>query len=445
MIARRRRADFIFSALGMTLVVGSLAVLVALFGSLAKDGGRRLFQTHDVKTNGSAPGRMELVGTLTRDEKGDYALRRPPIQIEVLRDASKTSDDIDKAVAAMGKLVGRKVIAKQDLPEPGVLSVQVDPADVVADDSKELSVSRNELHGELAKEGKQYLLNFPPLPLSMAKVTSDSSGLAGKRVAVETGRRIAVPVRVDAIEELVSKSFFSSFPSKQWFRAGIYPALIGSVLVILITMLVALPLGVMAGVYLEEYGRKNWFTALIEINIANLAGVPSIIWGLMGLGLFIYSLSIGRNVYAAGLTLGLLVLPIVIMATREAIRAIPQAIREASYGCGASKWQTTWYHIIPYSMGGILTGAIIGLSRAIGETAPLITVGAVLYMSSVPSLSTDSPYTVLPIQMFDWTSKPDQMFHRNAAAAGIILLVLTLSMNAIAIVLRYRLRKSIKW
>jgi phosphate transport system permease protein len=207
-----------------------------------------------------------------------------------------------------------------------------------------------------------------------------------------------------------------------------------------------------AGVYLEEYGPKNWLTAIIEINIANLAGVPSIIWGLMALGLFVYQLNMGRSIQTAGMTLGLLVLPIVIMATREAIRAIPLSIREAAYACGASRWQTTRYHVIPYSMGGILTGMIIGLSRAIGETAPLITIGALTYIAFLPDFSWSQPlawlesgYTVLPIQMFNWISRPDPKFHENAAAAGVVLLALTLSMNALAIYLRYRLRRSIQW
>jgi phosphate transport system permease protein len=241
---------------------------------------------------------------------------------------------------------------------------------------------------------------------------------------------------VRAVEKLVPQGFFNSMPSRSWARAGIKSALVGSVLVVGVTMLLALPLGIMAGV----------------INIANLAGVPSIIWGLMALGLFVYAFGIGRNILTAGMTLGLLVLPIVIMATRESIRAIPGSIREASYACGASKWQTTRFHIIPYSLGGILTGAIIGLSRAIGETAPLITIGALTYVAFLPEFSWSNPFkwlqsefTVLPIQMFNWTSRPDRRFHENAAAAGMVLLVLTLSMNAVAIVLRYRLRKKISW
>ena len=187
--------------------------------------------------------------------------------------------------------------------------------------------------------------------------------------------------------------------------------------------------------------------------------MPSIIWGLMALGLFVYLFHLGHSVATAGLTLGLLVLPIVIIATREAIRSVPATIREASIALGATKWQTVRNHIIPYSMSGILTGSIIGLSRAIGETAPLITIGALTYIPFLPpppvqfepELSVQpfawltSPFTVMPIQMFNWTSRPDPAFHRNAAAAGVVLVALTLAMNAVAIVLRYRLRKRIKW
>jgi len=253
-------------------------------------------------------------------------------------------------------------------------------------------------------------------------------------------------------------AFFTALgPSSSFETTGILLAWVGSLCVILVTMLVALPLGVAAGMYMEEYGKKNWVTALIEINIANLAGVPSIIWGLMALGLFVHQFHLGASVLSAGLTLGLLVLPIVIIATREAIRAIPQSIREASYACGATRWQTVWFHVIPYSMSGILTGSIIALSRAIGETAPLITIGALSYIAYLP----DSPisrtfpfvnfnwlhsgFTALPIQMFNWVSRPDRRFQQNAAAAGIVLIALTMTMNAVAIYLRFKLRKRISW
>jgi phosphate transport system permease protein len=247
--------------------------------------------------------------------------------------------------------------------------------------------------------------------------------------------------------------FLTSFDSQlSPQRAGVLAALVGSLYLIGLTTLFAVPIGVGAAIYLEEYAQRSPWRGFVQTNIANLAGVPSIIWGLMALGLFVYQLNMGRSIQTAGMTLGLLVLPVVIMATREAIRAIPLSIREAAYACGASRWQTTRYHVIPYSMGGILTGMIIGLSRAIGETAPLITIGALTYIAFLPDFSWSQPlawlesgYTVLPIQMFNWISRPDPKFHENAAAAGVVLLALTLSMNAMAIYLRYRLRRSIQW
>jgi phosphate transport system permease protein len=251
--------------------------------------------------------------------------------------------------------------------------------------------------------------------------------------------------------------FMTSFPSRLAARAGILSAWVGTLLVMVVTALTAVPLGVAAGVYLEEYGRKNWLTSLIEINISNLAGVPSIIYGLMALGLFVYQFHLGHSILSAGLTLACLILPIVIVATREALRAIPGGIREASYALGATKWQTVWHHLLPYSVGGIATGVIIAMSRAIGETAPLITIGALTFIAFLPPppLQAEapflsfgwlmSPFTVLPIQMFNWVSRPTQDFHVNAAATGLVLIALTLSMNALAIVIRYRMRKRINW
>ena len=255
----------------------------------------------------------------------------------------------------------------------------------------------------------------------------------------------------------LSYKFFSSFPSRFPEEAGILSAWVGSFLVLLVTAGAAIPLGVAAGIYLEEYARKNWFTDIIEINIANLAGVPSIVYGLLALGLFVYLLKFGESILTAGLTLALLILPMVIMATREAIRAIPGSIREASYALGATKWQTVRWHIIPYSMGGILTGIIIGLSRAIGETAPIITVGALTFIAFLPASPVTSefpfisfkwlldPFTVMPIQMFNWVSRPQKAFQLNAAAAGIVLMGMTLLMNGVAIYIRYKFRKKIKW
>lgn len=354
--------------------------------------------------------------------------------------------------------------------------------------------------------------------------------------------------------------FVSSFPSRFAGRAGALSALVGSGLVMLITAFTAIPLGVAAGVYLEEYARKNWFTSLIEINIANLAAVPSIIYGLMALGLLVYQFHLGQSILTGGITLAFLILPIVIVATREALRAIPQHMREAAAALGATRWQVVKHHLLPYSTGGIATGVIIALSRAIGETAPLVTIGAISYIAflppppfserpwltatnaqvafdepargvplavggdlevrvrprdgesvvtrlavptnatpediralldGVPKLDaafnsggnlavsatgdhefafagdgsgvltalrlehgggrygpaewTRSPFTVLPIQMWNWTSRPGADFAANAAAAGVLLMVVTLGMNGVAIAVRARMRRRIQW
>jgi phosphate transport system permease protein len=255
----------------------------------------------------------------------------------------------------------------------------------------------------------------------------------------------------------ISPEFFTSYPSRRAAQAGILSAWVGSILVMLVTAFAAVPLGVGAGIYLEEYAKKNWLTDVIEINISNLAGVPSIVYGLLALGLFVYQFGLGQSILTAGLTLALLILPVVIVATREAIRAIPGIIREGAYAVGATKWQAVSDHILPYSMPGILTGVIIGMARAIGVTAPIITIGALTFIAFLPPAPIvntfpfisfewlKAPFTVMPIQMFNWTSRPDEAFHANAAAAGFILVLMTLLMNGCAIYLRYRLRKRIKW
>jgi phosphate transport system permease protein len=251
--------------------------------------------------------------------------------------------------------------------------------------------------------------------------------------------------------------FLSSFPSRRAENAGILSAAVGTSLIMLVTALVALPIGVAAAIYLEEYAPKNAFTAVIEINVTNLAGVPSIVYGLLALGLFVYQFNLGNSVLTAGLTLALLILPIIIVATRESLRAVPKAIREAAYGLGATRWEVTKDHVLPYSTGGILTGLILGLSRAIGETAPIITIGALSFIAFLPPapVSAEFPFlnfewlrsefTAMPIQMFNWVSRPDPKFQANAAAAGAILLGMTLLMNGVAIWIRYRFRKKINW
>ena len=281
-------------------------------------------------------------------------------------------------------------------------------------------------------------------------------GVLALAVGVLTLAALLINMAIDGVPRLNSE-FFTSFPSRKAENAGILSAWVGSMLVMLVTALAAIPLGIASAVYLEEYARKNWVTGIIEINISNLAGVPSIVYGLLALGVFVYALGFGQSILSAGLTLALLILPVIIVATREAIRSIPVGIREAAYGVGATKWQVTADHIVPYSLPGILTGVIIGLARAIGETAPIITIGALTFIAFLPPspvgpefpfLSFEwlkSAFTVMPIQMFNWTSRPEEAFQKNAAAAGLVLVVMTLSMNAVAIWLRYRLRKSIKW
>jgi len=282
------------------------------------------------------------------------------------------------------------------------------------------------------------------------------AGLLAMLVGVFTLLVLFIDLVIDGGSRL-SWDFFTNFPSRRAAEAGILSAWVGSTLVMLATAFVGVPLGVAAGIYLEEYAPRNWMTDLIEINVTNLAGVPSIVYGLLALGLFVYQLDFGQSIMAAGFTLGLLILPVVIVATREAIRAVPGVIREAAYALGATKWQCVSHHVVPYSTAGILTGVIIGMARAIGETAPLITIGALTFIAFLPPAPFTgeppaglfdwlfAPFTVLPIQMFNWLSRPQAAFLENAAATGVVIIVMTLAMNAVAIVIRYRYRKRIKW
>jgi phosphate transport system permease protein len=281
-------------------------------------------------------------------------------------------------------------------------------------------------------------------------------GLIALMIGLLTLLTLFIDLVMDGFERF-SLEFLTNYPSRRAANAGLLSAWVGSVLVMVVTFLSAVPMGVAAGIYLEEYAPKNWFSDLIEINVTNLAGVPSIVYGLLALGLFVYILDLGQSILTAGLTLGLLILPVVIVATREAIRGIPVAIREAAYAVGATKWQVVSQHVIHYSFGGILTGVIIGMARALGETAPVITIGALTFIAFLPPspVTTEPPFlnfewlssgfTVLPIQMFNWLSRPDHAFHVNAAATGALIIVVTLLMNGTAIWLRYRIRKNIKW
>ena len=240
----------------------------------------------------------------------------------------------------------------------------------------------------------------------------------------------------------LSWDFITGYPSRRASQAGIFPALAGSIFVILLTAILALPIGVAAAIYLEEYGRRNFVARAIELNITNLAAVPSIIYGLLGLAVFVRLMGMGRSVIAGAATLALLALPVVILATREALRAVPKSIREGSYALGATKWQTIWHQVLPVAAPGILTGLILSLSRAIGETAPLITMGALTYVSFAPD-SIWSSFTVLPIQIFNWVSRPQRDFHANAAAGILLLMGLLLTMNGLAIWLRDRYQKKV--
>jgi phosphate transport system permease protein len=238
--------------------------------------------------------------------------------------------------------------------------------------------------------------------------------------------------------------FITNFPSRNPDKAGILPALVGTLWIMGLTAIIAIPLGVSAGVYLEEYGKKSRLANILEINISNLAGVPSIIYGLLGLEIFGRIMGMGGSLLAGAATLSLLILPIIIVSTREALKAVPKSIKEASFAMGASKWQTIWHQLLPASFGGVITGIILALSRAIGETAPLIVIGALAYVPFVPASPTDE-FSVLPIQIFNWISRPQKGFAINAASAIIILLLVTFVLNGIAMYLRNRWQKKVKW
>lgn len=235
--------------------------------------------------------------------------------------------------------------------------------------------------------------------------------------------------------------FITNLPSRKAEKSGIYTALMGSIWVLILTTIIALPIGIAAAIYLEEYSKKDKLSTILEINISNLAGVPSIIYGLLGLEVFVRIMEMGSSLLAGSFTLALLILPIVIVSTREALKAVPQSVRDASFAMGASKWQTVYHQLLPASFGGILTGVILALSRAVGETAPLIVIGALAYVPFAPSSAFDE-FSVLPIQIFNWITRPQHGFVENAAAAIIILLLITFTMNGIAVYFRNRwLRK----
>ena len=238
--------------------------------------------------------------------------------------------------------------------------------------------------------------------------------------------------------------FVTSFPSRFPYKAGIKSGLWGSLWVISFTAMIAMPVGVGAAIYLEEFAKKGRFATIVDINIANLAGVPSIVYGLLGLALFVRGLKLDRSVISGALTLSLLILPIIIIASREALRAVPQSVRHAALALGATRWQAVRAHVLPSAMPGILTGAILALSRAIGETAPLIMIGALTYVAFTPEGPLDA-FTTMPIQIFNWSSRPQEEFHELAAAGIIVLLMLLLTMNAVAVAIRHYFDSRHRW
>ncbi|MEM7796026.1 MAG: phosphate ABC transporter permease PstA [Cyanobacteria bacterium P01_C01_bin.118] len=242
----------------------------------------------------------------------------------------------------------------------------------------------------------------------------------------------------------INLNFFTAFPSRKPEQAGIKVAFFGTLWVMGIVAAVSFPIGVGAAIYLEEFATDNWFTRLVEINIGNLAGVPSIIYGLLGLAVFVRilePLTGGRSVLSGGLTLALLILPVIIVATREALRAVPNSIRLAGFALGANQWQVVWHHVLPSAMPGVLTGVILALSRAIGETAPLLAIGAVAFIRSTPE-NLQSPFTAMPIQIYNWVGRPQEEFHQIAASGIIVLMVMLLLMNTVAIYFRNRFQKT---
>ena len=260
--------------------------------------------------------------------------------------------------------------------------------------------------------------------------------LAATLVGIVTLIVLLVDIWRDGSHAL-SWDFIRGFPSRFAAKAGIWPALVGSIWLLGITALVAFPLGLATAIWLEEYAPRGRWRDIIQTNIANLAGVPSIVYGILGLAVFVRAFALGRSVLAGALTLALLILPVIIIASQEAIRAVPNSYRLGAYALGATRWQATRHHVLPAAMPGILTGTILALSRAIGETAPLIMIGALAFVPFVPTGVMDS-FTVLPIQIFNWVSRPQAAFHDLAAGAIVVLLVVLLGMNAIAIMLRNR-------
>ena len=250
---------------------------------------------------------------------------------------------------------------------------------------------------------------------------------------------LLVSVAMDGLTR-IDWDFIQNYPSRRAGRAGLLPSLVGSCWLIAMTSLISVPVGIGAAIYLEEYGTNSRFARLIEVNIANLAGVPSIIYGMLGLGMFVRFFHMDRSLLAGACTLALLILPIIIMASREALRTVMDPVKEAGFGLGATRWQVVRRIVLPMALPGMMTGSILAISRAIGETAPLIVVGALTYITFLPE-GPMSPFSVLPIQIFNWVSRPQEAFITNAAAGIIVLLAIMLCINAVAVVLRDRLQQ----
>jgi phosphate transport system permease protein len=253
---------------------------------------------------------------------------------------------------------------------------------------------------------------------------------------------LLVDVALDGVGR-IDWEFITSYPSRRAARAGILPGLVGSIYLVLITAAVSFPIGVAAAIYLEEYAGRHRFARIVEVNIANLAGVPSVIYGLLGLEIFARTLGMGRTLIAGALTMSLLIMPVIIIASREALRTVPETVRMAGLALGATQWQVTRRIVLPTAMPTILTGTILAVSRALGEAAPLIVLGALTYVTFLPD-GVDAPFTVLPIQIFNWVSRPQPAFATNAAAGIVVLLTVLLLMNAAAILLRDRMRRKLE-
>lgn len=295
---------------------------------------------------------------------------------------------------------------------------------------------------EVYKPKKMMRLPERPRPL-LAKPMAEVAFLGLARFIIISALCVLIVLIGDVVLGGISRlswDFFVNFPSRKAENAGIFAAWTGSLWLLGLTVIFALPLGIGAAVYLEEYGRKGRFARLIELCIANLAGVPSVIYGVLGLQVFVRSLGFDRSLLSGALTLSLLVLPIILMASREALKTVPKGYREGALALGATKWQTVWTQVLPVALPGMATGCILAFSRAIGETAPLITLGALTYVAQVPD-SIFAPFTALPIQAFNWLSRPQEEFHVNAAAAITVLLAFMILLNVAAIFIRARFQK----